>query len=86
LIDEKSTSFSTVPLPLPAATRHAGLAQLRQVIGSGAVGHAYQGTSVALSGDGQTAIVGGPNDNQGAGAAWVFTESQVPLRRRAMRP
>jgi hypothetical protein len=31
------------------------------------------GTSVALSGDGNTAIVGGPGDNAGAGAAWVFT-------------
>jgi hypothetical protein len=60
--------------------------QSSKVIGSGAVGHAFQGSSVALSGDGRTAIVGGPSDNQGAGAAWVFTEIPVPLRRRAMRP
>src|ERR1700761_3683891 len=33
------------------------------------------GTSVALSSDGNTAIVGGPNDNSatGAGAVWIFT-------------
>jgi Tectonin domain/FG-GAP repeat len=31
-----------------------------------------QGTSVALSSDGNTALVGGPNDNAGIGAAWVF--------------
>src|SRR6516162_6655153 len=49
--------------------------------GKGAVGDAQQGVSVALSGDGNTAIVGGPNDNfsagnnSGAGAAWVFTQS-----------
>jgi hypothetical protein len=36
---------------------------------------AQQGGSVALSGDGNTAIVGGPLDNQAAGAAWVYTRS-----------
>jgi hypothetical protein len=49
------------------------------------VGSARQGTSVALSADGNTAIVGGPADNPwnrsvpfglgAAGAAWVFTRS-----------
>jgi hypothetical protein len=52
-----------------------------KLVGSGAVGNASQGISVALSGDGNTAIVGGPNDNHdfttglAAGAAWVFTRS-----------
>jgi uncharacterized protein (TIGR03437 family) len=40
---------------------------------SGALGTPALGTSVAVSADGTTAIVGGPNDNNGAGAAWVFT-------------
>jgi hypothetical protein len=38
-------------------------------------GPAAFGLSVALSADGNTALVGGPNDNEGAGAAWVFTRS-----------
>jgi uncharacterized protein (TIGR03437 family) len=50
-----------------------------KLVGAGAVGGAYQGLSVALSGDGNTAIVGGPGDNggtpDGAGAAWVYTRS-----------
>ncbi|HWH11610.1 MAG TPA: Ig-like domain repeat protein, partial [Solirubrobacteraceae bacterium] len=33
------------------------------------------GHSVALSADGSTALIGGPSDNGGAGAAWVFTRS-----------
>ena len=33
------------------------------------------GYSVALSGDGRTALVGGPTDNAGAGAAWAFTRA-----------
>ena len=33
------------------------------------------GVSVALSGDGDTALVGGPGDNGRVGAAWVFTRS-----------
>jgi hypothetical protein len=31
-----------------------------------------QGWSVALSGDGNAALVGGHNDNADAGAVWVF--------------
>jgi hypothetical protein len=48
-----------------------------KLVGIGAVGNAQQGSSVALSADGQTAIVGGPVDNGGTiepGAAWVFVE------------
>ena len=41
-----------------------------KLVGTGAVGAAYQGYSVALSADGNTAIVGGYNDNSQAGAAW----------------
>jgi hypothetical protein len=49
--------------------------QGNKLVGTGAVGAASQGWSVALSADGNTAIVGGNNDNGGAGAAWVFTRS-----------
>jgi FG-GAP repeat len=44
-----------------------------KLVGSNAVGAALQGFSVALSGDGTTAIVGGRYDNSNAGASWVFT-------------
>jgi hypothetical protein len=33
------------------------------------------GTSVALSADGNTALIGGPTDNTNVGAAWLFTRS-----------
>jgi len=46
-----------------------------KLVGTGAVGTALQGASVALSGDGNTAIVGGPRDNGSAGAAWIFTRA-----------
>ena len=49
--------------------------QGNKLVGSGAVGYARQGASVALSADGNTAIVGGPFDNWNTGAAWVFTRS-----------
>jgi hypothetical protein len=46
-----------------------------KLVGTGAVGHgAGQGTSVAVSGDGNTVIVGGPYDNSDIGAAWVFVQ------------
>jgi hypothetical protein len=46
-----------------------------KLVGSGAVGNSYQGFSVALSGDGNTAILGGTADNGGVGASWIFTRS-----------
>jgi concanavalin A-like lectin/glucanase superfamily protein/List-Bact-rpt repeat protein len=44
-----------------------------KLLGSGAVGQAHQGSAVALSADGNTAILGGTSDDNGRGAAWVFT-------------
>jgi hypothetical protein len=57
-----------------AFTRTGGVwSQLgNKLVGTGAVGNAWQGTSVALSGDGSTAIVGGDHDNSFRGAAWVL--------------
>src|SRR5204863_1136229 len=49
--------------------------QGNKLFGSGASGAAYQGRSVALSADGNTAVVGGPFDNLNTGAVWVFTRS-----------
>ena len=49
--------------------------QASKLLGSGAAGPAEQGFSVALSADGNTALIGAPGDNGGAGAAWVFTRS-----------
>ena len=46
-----------------------------KLVGSGAVGDAVQGQAVALSADGNTALVGGYNDDSGAGAVWVWTRS-----------
>lgn len=49
--------------------------QGNKLVGAGAIGLASQGTSVALSADGNTALVGGPLDNNGIGAVWVFVRS-----------
>jgi hypothetical protein len=42
---------------------------------SGESGKATFGEIVALSSDGNTALIGGPNDANGTGAAWVFVRS-----------
>jgi hypothetical protein len=49
--------------------------QQTKLTGSGATGQAFQGDSVALSGDGNTALIGGSGDNNGLGATWVFTRA-----------
>jgi hypothetical protein len=46
-----------------------------KLVGTGAVATARQGSSVALSADGNTAIVGGVGDKSYTGAAWVYTRS-----------
>jgi hypothetical protein len=58
-------------------TRSGGVwtQQGSKLVGTDASAGAWQGWSVALSSDGSTAIVGGPADNNHAGAAWVFTPS-----------
>jgi lipocalin len=55
--------------------RSGGVWTGSKLVGTGAVGSARQGFSVALSGDGNTAIVGGLEDNSGAGAAWLYTRN-----------
>jgi len=49
--------------------------QGEKLTGGGEIGDAYFGSSVALSSDGNTALIGGPLDNNDVGAAWVFTRS-----------
>ena len=49
--------------------------QGNKLVGTGATGNASQGFSISLSADGNTALVGGIDDNAFAGAAWVFTRS-----------
>src|SRR6202035_5409101 len=62
---------SLLPAPAQAQFSQRG----PKLGGTGAIGAAEQGFSVSLSGDGNTAIVGGYLDNGGAGAAWVYTRS-----------
>ena len=49
--------------------------QGEKLTGTGETGEGEFGTSVALSADGNTALIGAPADNGDAGAAWVFTRS-----------
>ncbi len=58
-------------------TRNSGIwtQQGAKLVGTGNIGAAEQGISVAISADGNTAMVGGLNDNSQQGAAWVFTRN-----------
>lgn len=46
-----------------------------KLTGSGEIGTGDFGYSVVLSSDGNTALIGGFNDNNGIGAAWAFARS-----------
>jgi hypothetical protein len=51
------------------------LQQGGKIVGADAVGSAYQGHSVSISGDGNTVMVGGYADNSATGAVWAYTRS-----------
>jgi len=62
-------TFTVTATPFPAVQQGSKL------VGTGNTGTANQGTSVSVSADGNTAIVGGYQDNSGQGAAWIYTRS-----------
>jgi hypothetical protein len=64
-----SSSFSVTATPVPNAQVGTKL------VGTGNAGAAQQGSSVAISADGSTAIVGGPQDNGKIGGAWIFVRN-----------
>jgi hypothetical protein len=51
--------------------------QGEKLVANDATGMAYQGFSTAISGDGNTVLVGGFGDNAGVGAAWVFVRNSA---------
>jgi hypothetical protein len=62
-----------------------------KLVGTDAIGYAMEGFSVALSGDGSTAVLGGGWDNVGCcyasvGATWVFVSSPPPGRVTVFSP
>ena len=69
------TLMAAASLFWPASALAQFTQQGSKLVGTGATGNAAQGQAVSLSADGNTAIVGGPNDNGGAGAVWIWTRS-----------
>ena len=63
------SNFTVLPTPYPSVQQGSKL------VGTGSLGAANQGYAVSISADGNTAIVGGNLDNNGAGAAWVYIRS-----------
>ena len=59
-------------------TRSGGVwSQQAKLVGTGNGAFSAQGVSASLSGDGNTALVGGSDDSDLMGAAWVFTRSRA---------
>lgn len=56
-------------LPVQQGAKLVGTGAVRGAFGS------YQGGALAVSADGNTAIVSGPVDNNQVGATWVFTRT-----------
>ena len=59
--------------------------QGEKLVGSGEQGPAQLGYSAALSRDGEQALLGGPRDNEGVGAAWVFKHGEAGWQQQGMK-
>jgi hypothetical protein len=59
--------------------------QRAKLVPTGETGKGRFGESVALSGDGRTALVGAPGDTDGIGAAWTFTRAGNTWRQRGLK-
>lgn len=57
----------------------------KKLVGSNFVGQSAQGSSVAISADGNTAIVGGPGDNNNAGAVWIFVRKDTTWKQQGQK-
>lgn len=57
------------------ATNYPSVQQGNKLVGTGSIGAALQAYSVAISADGNTAVIGGCGDNNNQGAAWIFIRS-----------
>jgi gliding motility-associated-like protein len=67
-----SSNFTVMPTPGPNTQ------QGNKLIGTGYVSSTqepYMGYAVAISANGNTAVVSGYNDNEGQGAVWIYTRS-----------
>ncbi|OCX53866.1 hypothetical protein BEL04_06155 [Mucilaginibacter sp. PPCGB 2223] len=64
---------------------YSGKQQGAKLVGKDTIGLPAQGTSVAISADGNTAIVGGPADNHGHGAIWVFTRTDTVWKQQGLK-
>ena len=63
-------------------TRRGWIEQPGKLNGGGEVGFGAFGSSVALSEDGETALIGGHGDENFTGAAWVFVNVPTPTLTR----
>jgi len=68
-------------------TRTAGVwtQQGSKLVGTGNTGVSAQGFTCALSADGNTLAVGGPDDNDAIGATWVFTRSGTSWTQQGLK-
>lgn len=64
-----SSNFTVMPTSFPSVQQGAKL------VGTGGIGRAGQGSSVAISADGNTVLVGSSADNSGIGTAYIYTRS-----------
>ena len=82
LVRHTSIALLVISSLIPSAVAQF-VQQGSKLVGTGAIGNAAQGRTVALSADGNTAMVSGPSDNNNVGAAWVKVD---PIVKTIFRP
>jgi hypothetical protein len=77
VVGNPSDNAGTGSVTIYTQTATGNYTFLQNIVGTGALGASNQGSSLTLSGNGQTLVCGGPNDNSGTGASWVFQRTNT---------
>ncbi len=89
---DSSTLIAGAPGLMTSSTRGGAVIYTRQdtdwiqqaiLVPTGITGYESTGAAVAISSDGNTAVVGGFMDNDSAGAAWIFVRSGTTWTQQA---
>lgn len=78
-IGNPSDNSSVGSVSIYSQTATGNYTFLQTVYGTGLIGSSNQGSSLTVSGNGQTIVAGGPNDNSGIGASWVYERTNTVL-------
>jgi hypothetical protein len=70
--DISNSQYTTIGSNTPVSQTSSQFIQYSRLVALDVIGNSQQGYSTSISSDGNTMVVGSPNDNAGSGAVWIW--------------